>query len=153
MDLPLPWMLVASLVAVVLGGYWLWRTRRGVVRYRAFSRRSLVTTGEIISLRPSTNRRTGDTHWFPTIRFDAPGNRLVTAEANTGSTPAPGKPGERVQVRFDREDPDNFHLADSLAQPSTMNAFSGCLGVGVVLVGLAMAGVWALIVLVLKIPV
>lgn len=153
MDIPLVWLLVAAVGAVAIGGYWLWRSRRGARRYRLFVRNSLVTTGEIISLRESTNHRANNTHWFPTVRFDAPGNLLVTAEANTGASPAPGKPGDRVRVRFDREDPDNFHLADSLAQPSSVHALGGCLGVALVLFGLAAAGLWALIVLVLEIPV
>lgn len=152
MHIPLPWMLVAAVIAVVIGVLWFAMSRRAARRYREFSRNSAVTTGEIISLRPSTDRD-GDTHWFPTVRFDAPGNRLVTAEANTGSTPAPGLPGKQVRVRFDRDDPGNFHLADSIAQPSTTNALNGCLGVGFVLIGLAALGIWLLIVFVLKIPV
>lgn len=153
MDIPLPWFLFASVAAVALGTFFFIRSRRAAARHRAFERRSLVTTGEIISLRATRGRRNGNYYWMPTVRFDAPDNVLVTAEASTGSNPAPGKPGDRVRVRFDRENPEKFHLADSFAQPSTINTMHGCLGVGFVLFGLVAFGLWALIVLVLEIPV
>lgn len=153
--LGVPVFILIGAVAFVVNG------RRRVRRAAAFTRRSVVTTAEVIGLdlRPTyristDNLDTHGSHWFPTVRFLLPDGQQLEAETVVGSAPLPpAKVGERVAVRYDPRNPTHVHLDSGLAQPKVIGWMHVALGVGLAGVVLFFGLVLAAMVFVLDVPI
>jgi len=155
MDIPLAPLLVAALVAVGAGGYFLLRGGQRVRGAKEFSRSAQVANAEITDLRlryPRHNRDHNDGWWVPVLRFSLPDGRVVEAEAMAGSNPPPGRVGEQVAVQYDPGDPARVHLARGAARPRSLGTIWMVVGTALCLVGLVVLAGWAVLVLVLRVP-
>lgn len=157
MDVPLFPLLLAAMIAIA-AGIWIASRGRGVISDdEKFVRSAQQTDAEVLEVRtryPDPVHRDHDDWWYvPVVRFALPDGRVVEAETMTGSRPAPATEGQQVRVRYDPADPTRVSLAQGLAQKSNLGGLQMALGIGISVLGLMMLGFWALIVLVLKIPV
>lgn len=154
--MPMVPLLVAALVAVAAGGYFLALGTKRIRAGRDFTRSAKVTTAEITDLRlryPQRNRDHNDGFWVPVLRFGLPDGRLVEAEALTGNNPPPGRVGQSVEVRYDPNDPARVNLAHGLAQPQSLGGIWVAVGAGLTGVGMLVLAAWSLFVFVLRVPV
>lgn len=155
MDVPLLPLLAAGLVAVLAGLYFGIRGRRQRASAAAFTASAVTTTGEVTDLRlrhQRHNREHDDGFWLPVVRFTLPDGRVVEAESMTGSMPAPAQVGDRVEVRYDPEDPRRVNLASGLAQPGNLGCLTAVLAAGLVGVGLLVIAGWFLLTQVIGVP-
>ena len=155
MDVPMLPLLAAGLVAVAAG---LFFGRRGL-RQRSeaadFTATAATATAEVTDLRvryQRYNREHDDGVWVPVVRFTLPDGRVVEGETMTGSMPAPARPGDRVEVRYDPGDPLRVNLARGLAQPGNLGCMTIALAAGLVGVGLLVIGGWFLLTQVIGVP-
>lgn len=155
MDVPMLPLLAAGFVAVAAGLYFGAHGRRQRAMASAFDSSAALATAEVTDLRlrhQRYNRQHDDGFWLPVVRFTLPDGRVVEAETMTGSMPAPAQVGERVEVRYDPEDPRRVNLARGLAQPGNLGCMTTVLAGGLVGVGLLVIAVWFLLTQVIGIP-
>lgn len=155
MAVPMLPLLVAGLVAVAAGLYFAAHGRRQRAAAAAFDSSAALATAEVTDLRlrhQRYNREHDDGFWLPVVRFTLPDGRVVEAETMTGSMPAPAQVGERVEVRYDPEDPRRVNLARGLSQPGNLGCMTTVLAGGLVGVGLLVIAVWCLLTQVIGIP-
>jgi hypothetical protein len=155
MRTPFVLVLASGVLAMLAGGFFLWRGRLVRRADAGFVRRSLVTTAEVTDLRLLDNNPWDGERgraWYPVVRFALPDGRMVEAQTVYGADPAPTRPGRTEPVRYDPEDPTRVMLARGGTQAGTLGWLFTALGVAGVLVGLAAVGFWALLVLVLEVP-
>jgi hypothetical protein len=147
--------LAAGLLMIAIGVATIVRARRTTARSDEFVRRSVLTQAEVTDLRLKYHRRQSGRGgaFFPVVRFDLPDGRRVDAETLVGAHPAPARPGERVTVRYDRDDPTRVVLASGLAGPGSMGCFRAALGVVSLSMGLLLIAFWFLLDVLLDVPV
>lgn len=158
-DIPLwPVLLIGFFFIAV--GVWFALFGRGVARAdAAFRRRAHVVEAEVLELRTyygedaEIEDASGTWRHHPVVRFPLPDGRVVEAETMTGSSLAPAHAGERLQVRYDPSDPTHVDIVGGPAQRSMISGIHMALGVVLALTGCGALGFWALIVLVLDVPV
>lgn len=134
-------VLVAGLVFAVLGA-------RELGRGRALRRDGEVVEAEVVDvefLRPRTTAEPTSGRFHPVVRFRTRAGVTVQATTVVGATPAPARPGDRVQVRYDPARPERVELAQGLASTSTLGCMFLALGGAVA----AIAGVFLVVSLVL----
>ncbi|WP_162529641.1 DUF3592 domain-containing protein [Nocardioides caldifontis] len=117
------------LAGLGLAGYGLRELRRS----RTFRAGSALADAEVVDVayrRPRTtaNPRSGLFH--PVVRFRTASGQVVEAPTVVGATPAPAKPGDRVQVRYDPSRPRQVELARG-ATSSTLARLLVAAGVAV----------------------
>ena len=150
--------LVAGVGAVALGVFAIVLGRRKSAAAAHARATWTATTGRVVELQPRDSRRgrrdpTSRPWLHPVVDFALPDGREVRVESLTGGIPAPAKVGEAVPVIYDPADPERMMVDQGMARPGTTGTGFVVLGVLMTVVGLMIAGMWALIVLVLKIPV
>jgi hypothetical protein len=154
-DVPMLPLLAAGLVAIVAGLYFGLQGRRQRASGAAFTASAATATAEVTDLRlrhQRYNRKHDDGFWLPVVRFTLPDGRVVEAETMTGSMPAPAQVGDRVDVRYDPEDPRRVNLARGLAQPGNLGCLTTALAAGLVGVGLLVIAGWFLLTQVIGVP-
>jgi hypothetical protein len=155
MGIPMLPVLVAGVLALLGGGFFVWRGRLHGVADREFLRRSATTTAEVVDVvAVDANRLDGDFDrlWHPVVRFALPDGQVVEARTIHGSSPQPTRQGRREVVRYDPADPSRVALAQGLASPGRLGPLLTILGVGLTGIGLATVMLWAFIALVLRVP-
>lgn len=155
MDVPMLPLLAAGLVAVAAGLYLGVRGRRQRAAASAFTATARTASAEVTDLRlrhQRYNREHDDGFWLPVVRFTLPDGRVVEAETLTGSMPAPARVGDRVEVRYDPDDPRRVNLARGFAQPGALGCLTTALAAGLVGVGLLVVAGWFLLTQVVGIP-
>lgn len=155
MDVPMLPLLAAGLVAVAAGLFFGSRGLRQRSEGADFAASAATATAEVTDLRlrhQRYNRQHDDGFWLPVVRFTLPDGRVVEAETMTGAMPAPARVGERVEVRYDPDDPRRVNLARGLAQPGNLGCLTIALAVGLVGVGLLVIGGWFLLTQVIGVP-
>lgn len=155
MDVPMLPLLVAGLVAVAAGLLFGMRGRRQRAEAAAFAATAQSATAEVTDLRlrhQRYHRQHNDGFWLPVVRFTLPDGRVVEAETMTGSAPAPARVGERVEVRYDPDDPRRVNLARGFAQPGNLGCLTIALGVSLVGVGLLVVAGWFVLTQVIGVP-
>lgn len=156
MGIPMLPVLLAGVLALLAGAFFLWRGRLHGLADRRFVRRSATATAEVTDLvAVDVNRRDGDLQrvWHPVVRFTLPDGEVVEARTLYGSDPAPSRPGRQELVRYDPSDPTRVALARGLASPGTVGPLLMVLGIGTMGVGLMTLLLWAFLALVLRVPV
>jgi len=161
MDIPL-WpiplwpALAAAAVCIGFGTWTIVRGRQGRQAGQVFKVTARTARAEVTELRLkygySGNVDGGSGAFFPVVRFTLPDGRVVEAETMTGAHPAPARVGKTVQVRYDPDNPHRVSLAKGMAQPGNVGTFQVGMGCAIIAVGALVLGFWALIVLVLEIP-
>jgi hypothetical protein len=155
MGIPMLPVLAAGVLALLGGGFFVWRGRLYGVADRAFVRRSATATAEVTDVvAVDVNRRDGDFQrvWHPVVRFALPDGQVVEAQAMYGSSPQPTRAGRREVVRYDPADPTRVALAQGLASPGRLGPLLVIVGAGMVGVGLMTLVLWAFLALVLRVP-
>lgn len=155
MDVPMLPLLAAGLGAVTAGLFFGSRGLRQRSEAAKFTATAATATAEVTDLRlrhQRYNREHDDGFWLPVVRFTLPDGRVVEAETMTGAMPAPARVGERVEVRYDPDDPRRVNLARGLAQPGNLGCLTIALAVGLVGVGLLVIGGWFLLTQVIGVP-
>jgi hypothetical protein len=148
-------VLASGVLALLAGGFFLWRGRLVRRADAGFVRRSVATTAEVTDLRLLDNNPWDgerELAWYPVVRFALPDGRVVEAQTVYGADPAPTRPGRTEPVRYDRDDPTRVMLARGVTQAGMLGWLFTALGAAGVLVGLAAVGFWVLLVLVLEVP-
>jgi hypothetical protein len=158
-------MLLAALVSVAAGVVFIAHGRRLSAARRAFLRTAVRTQAQVIDLIERTRQgervpdmalRAGadESLCFPLVRFTLPNGETVTAETLWGARPAPARRGQTVQIDYDPANPQRVSLATGvLATGSGAVAVYMALGIGLILSGVGALAFWALIKIVLKVPV
>ena len=155
MRTPFVLVLASGVLAMLAGGFFLWRGRLARRADAGFLGRSVATTAEVTDLHLIDNNSWDgerETAWYPVVRFALPDGRVVEAQTVYGADPAPTRPGRTEPVRYDPRDPTRVMLARGATQAGTLGWLFTGLGVAGILVGLAAVGFWALLVLVLEVP-
>ena len=155
MGIPMLPVLVAGVLALLGGGFFVWRGRLHGVADREFLHRSVTTTAEVVGVvAVDANRMDGDFQrlWHPVVRFALADGQVVEAQAIYGSSPQPTRAGRREVVRYDPADPARVALAQGLASPGRLGPLLVILGVGTIAVGLMTLMLWAFLALVLRVP-
>ncbi|HEX4977802.1 MAG TPA: DUF3592 domain-containing protein [Nocardioides sp.] len=155
MGIPMLPVLVAGVLALLGGAFFVWRGRLHGLADREFVRRSVTATAEVTDVvAVDVNRMDGDFQrvWHPVVRFALPDGQVVEARAMYGSSPQPTRAGRREVVRYDPADPGRVALAQGLASPGRLGSLQVILGVGLIGVGLMTVMVWAFLALVLRVP-
>lgn len=145
---------------LIAAGIWMLRTgRRGQQAAVEFVRTGVRTRATVVELRTRTIHQ-GDAgvssnrpYVHPVVEFRTPDGRTVRAESMTGSTSTPARVGESIDVVHDRDRPERVALASGLGAPGTTGAFQVAVGSVMCLIGTVAVGFWALIKLVLRVPV
>ncbi len=109
---------------------------RQIVTSASLRRDGVVTDAVVTDLRyvrPSTTGEPASGLFFPVVRFTTATGEQVETPTLVGSSPAPARPGDRVQVRYDPADPRRVELTSLRGQTRTL----GCLlvALGAVLMG------------------
>jgi uncharacterized protein DUF3592 len=124
-------LLVAVGLALLAAGT---RTRAAA---RRFDARAVRVPGVVVELRLARGYRgPGDVSsgfWVPVLEFTTADGRPIRTAAMYGSVPAPARPGDRVQVVYDPDQPTRAQVADRHL------ASGGCLAATTFAVGLALA--------------
>lgn len=148
-------LLAAGLVAVAAGLFFGSRGLRQRSEAADFTATAATATAEVTDLRlrhQRYNRQHDDGFWVPVVRFALPDGRVVEAETMTGSMPAPARVGDRVEVRYDPDDPRRVNLARGPAQPGNLGCLTTVLAAGLVGVGLLVVAGWFLLTQVIGVP-
>jgi hypothetical protein len=152
---PLLILLVGGVLLVVLGTSTVARGRRQSAGAADFVSRAVVTEAEVTDLRLKYDQRMADRPgvFHPVVRFALPDGRRVEAETLVGAHPAPARPGQRVPVRYDPQDPERVVLAKGLAGAGSVGCMRTAFGVALAGVGLFFVLFWFLLAVVLEVPV
>jgi hypothetical protein len=104
---------------------------------RRFDARAVRVPGVVVELRLARGYRgpgeRSSGFWVPVLEFTTADGRPVRTAAMYGSVPAPARPGDRVQVAYDPDQPTRAQVADRRL------ASGGCLAGASLAVGLATA--------------
>jgi len=155
MGIPMLPVLVAGVLALLGGAFFVWRGRLHGTADREFVRRSRTATAEVVDVvTVDTNLVDGalQTVWHPVVRFALPDGQVVEAQAMYGTDPAPTRPGRREVVRYDPADPTRVALAQGMSSPGRLGPLLVILGAAVLGVGLMTLMLWVLLALVLRVP-
>jgi len=155
MGIPMLPVLVAGVLALLGGAFFVWRGRLYGIADREFLRRSVSVTAEVVDVvAVDANRMDGDFErlWHPVVRFALPDGQVVEARAMYGSDPQPTRAGRREVVRYDPAEPARVALAQGLASPGKLGPLLMVLGIGLTGVGLMTLMGWAFLALVLRVP-
>jgi hypothetical protein len=117
-------------------------TRLGA-RARRFDQRAVGVPGVVVDLRLRRGVGEPGEHgsflWFPVIEFTTVDGRQVRTDAMYGSVPAPARPGHRVTVLYDPDQPTRARIGGrTLASGGCLAAAMTVVGVLVALLGLLM---------------
>ncbi|MDT0201957.1 DUF3592 domain-containing protein [Nocardioides sp. AE5] len=151
--------LVAAAGCFGCGGWFVFRGRRGRAAADDFLRHGIVIPARVVEMRsrfvePSFHRETSTRlSYFPVVEFALGDGRIVQAESMSGATPAPAKVGETVDVVFHRDDPTRVSLLTSMARPGAVSWAHQVLGVVICCFGGVVIAFWALLKLVLGVPI
>jgi hypothetical protein len=115
-------------------------------RARGFDQQAVGVPGVVadLKLRRGVGERGegGSFLWFPILEFTTVDGRQVRTEAMYGSVPAPARPGHRVTVLYDPEQPARARIGGrTLASGGCLAAGMTVAGVLTALLGLLMATV------------
>ncbi len=155
MGIPMLPVLIAGVLALLGGGFFVWRGRLHGVADRDFVRRSATPTAGVVGVvAVAANRVDGELQrlWHPVVRFALPDGQVVEARAMYGSSPQPTRKGRREVVRYDPADPTRVALAQRLASPGRLGPLFVLLGAGMVTIGLLTLMMWVFLALVLRVP-
>lgn len=150
--------LLASAAAVAAGSYVISTGRRGRAGHQEFVRSGVQTRARVLELRSREWLHHGHTVadqqvWHPYVEFALPDGTPIRAESMTGARPAPARVGDLVPVVYDPTSPERVMVVQGLARPGLAGGMTVVVGFGMVGVGLAVFGFWALLKLVLKVPI
>lgn len=145
-----------AIAAIGVGAMVYGRRRSGAARR---IRRSWTRShGRVVAMQ--THQRAGWTQnddnqpWYhPVVEYTLPDGSPIRAESATGAKPAPAKVGDDIALYYDPAAPEEMMVDAGLASPGMTGTGFVVIGVGMVVVGALAVGMWALIVLVFKIPV
>jgi hypothetical protein len=106
------------------------------VQTKAFLRRSVEVSGEVVRLERSTDRSGGTTYieYAPVFSLSAANGETYTVTSNLASSPADFSVGESVRVRYDPVDPQNARI-HTFFQTWGAAVLSGIVGIGFIGVG------------------
>ena len=155
MGIPMLPVLVAGVLALLGGGFFVWRGRLHGVADREFLRGSVTTTAEVVGVvAVDANRMDGDFQRLlhPVVRFALPDGQVVEARAMYGSDRQPTRKGRREVVRYDPADPSRVAMAQGLSSPGRLGPLLTILGVGLTGIGLLTVMMWVFLALVLRVP-
>ena len=145
-------IVVAGIGAIVYG-------RRRSSAARRVRQTWTRSRGRVVAMQ--SHQRVGWTHdgdtsqpWYhPVMEYTLPDGRTIRAESVTGAKPAPAAVGDEIPLYYNPAAPDRMMVEAGLARPGATGTGFVAIGVAMVVIGLLAVGMWALIVLVLKIPV
>lgn len=151
--------LLAVTVTISLGVFTIVKGRRNRSSAQQFVREGVSTQALVLELRSREwdMPRVGDISdkrvWFPFVQFELPDGRIQKGESLTGGKPSPAKVGDLTPIVYDPQHPDRLMVTRGMAQPGLVGTFYVALGCGFIGFGLLAFAFWALIKLVLKVPI
>lgn len=151
--------LLVGAVAISMGVFVIVKGQRNRSSAQQFIRQGVFTQALVLELRsrewdmPRAGGISDKRVWFPFVQFELPDGRIQKGESLTGGKPAPAKVGDLAPIVYDPQSPDRLMVTRGMAQQGLVGTFYVALGCGFIGIGLLAFAFWALIKLVLKVPV